>query len=68
MEDNKKTVDEAVQLPTDGQLDEKSEAVLKKHDKESATRKLTGAVKKIFFISILLHIGYIKLFIILCKC
>ena len=54
MEDNKKTVDEAVQLPTDGQLDEKSEAVLKKHDKESATRKLTGAVKKIFFIACVL--------------
>ena len=54
MEDNKKTVEEAVQLPTDGQLDEKSEAVLKKHDKESATRKLTGAVKKIFFIACVL--------------
>lgn len=54
MEDNKKTVDESVQLPTDGQLDEKSEAVLKKHDKESATRKLTGAVKKIFFIACVL--------------
>ena len=54
MEDNKKMEESVLQLPTDGQLDDKTEAVLKKHDKESATRKLVDPVKKIFFIACVL--------------
>lgn len=54
MEDNKKMEENALQLPADGQLDEKAEAVLKKVDKESASRKLAGPVKKIFFIACVL--------------
>lgn len=50
MEDNKRMEESSLQLPADGQLDEKAEAVLKKVDKESASRKLAGPVKKIFFI------------------
>lgn len=54
MEDNKRMEESSLQLPADGQLDEKAEAVLKKVDKESATRKLAGPVKKIFFIACVL--------------
>lgn len=54
MEDNKRMEESSRQLPADGQLDEKAEAVLKKVDKESASRKLAGPVKKIFFIACVL--------------
>ena len=54
MEDNKRMEESSLQLPADGQLDEKAEAVLKKVDKESASRKLAGPVKKIFFIACVL--------------
>lgn len=54
MEDNKRMEESSLQLPADGQLDEKAEAVLKKVDKESASRKLAGPVKKVFFIACVL--------------